>query len=71
MTEQFCGECGNDGGHPMHGEWKLQYTGKVDYDDLHDFEAGCYCGGRNRCTYCVDRLVDQADFLRKAAKEND
>ncbi len=37
--------------------------------DKHEYEPGCYCGDRGKCEVCVDRAVDYADYLRKAAKE--
>ena len=35
----------------------------------HEFEAGCYCGERGRCDVCVEKAVDQAEYLRDAEKE--
>lgn len=37
--------------------------------DCHEYEPGCYCGDRGKCSYCVERAADQADYMRKAAKE--
>jgi hypothetical protein len=35
----------------------------------HEFEEGCYCGERGKCEVCVDQAVENAEYLRDAAKE--
>ncbi len=66
----ICEECNKAESHPIHGKWKPQYEGKVDRSDLHNYIRGCYCADSGRCEVCVDRAIDHADYLRKAAKEN-
>ena len=36
----------------------------------HEYERGCYCGERGRCDVCVEKAIDQAEYLRDAAKED-
>ena len=52
-----CGEC---------GEPESMHTDDTD----HWYERGCYCGERGRCEVCVEKAVDQAEYLRDAAKED-
>ena len=32
--------------------------------DCHEFEAGCTCADAGKCEVCVERAVDQADYMR-------
>ena len=36
----------------------------------HEYERGCYCAESGRCEVCVEKAVDQAEYLRDAAKED-
>jgi hypothetical protein len=35
----------------------------------HEYERGCYCADSGRCEVCVEKAVDQAEYLRDAEKE--
>lgn len=66
----LCGECDEAESHPMHGDWKPEYAGKVHLRDMHEYVRGCYCGDRGKCEVCVDKAVDMADHMRDVAKED-
>jgi len=36
----------------------------------HEYERGCYCAESGRCDVCVEKAIDQAEYLRDAAKED-
>lgn len=37
--------------------------------NCHEYIPGCYCADNGQCEYCVEHMVDYADYLRDAAKE--
>ena len=43
--------------------------GFVQSMSCHEFEVGCYCAESGRCEVCVEKAIDQAEYLRDAEKE--
>ena len=64
---QPCNECGELESWLAHLEphGQMLITGY----ESHEYEPGCYCANSGRCEVCVERAIDHADYLRKAAKE--
>ena len=43
--------------------WEGEERGYVATMDCHEYEAGCFCGGRNKCDWCIEQLITMVDCM--------